>query len=349
MRNKVIKNFLKRFVALVLVFCMTQTVYAAEKSLDAQIINAAAMGFTDWIGILNKDGWRTDFNYKESASEILDDQVKDFIIRFGRYPQTGISDMAKQPIEWIMLQKDPESGTALLVSKYVLDERKMFDIVYSDLKNMGMDEDETKKFFTYENSDLRKWLNNEFFNTAFNATEKSYIQTYSKTKDKVWIMDEKELKAYFRTDLQNFRWDRETIGFDKYKYKHVGNPFPYAEPTTYAENNWEEISNDNDGFAGDSLYGIWLRDTDKISYYGKNKNIFVVRFKGHETGPYEGDSYSKIGSEPAIACCAVRPCIWVKYDNSAAINSSEIIGKAINWGIGSMFDSILPGASMLLP
>ena len=30
---------------------------------------------------------------------------------------------------------------------------------------------------TWHDCDLRKWLNNEFYNTAFNATEKEFIKT----------------------------------------------------------------------------------------------------------------------------------------------------------------------------
>ncbi|WP_010497922.1 DUF6273 domain-containing protein [Paenibacillus elgii] len=87
------------------------------------------------------------------------------IITFGTYPQTA--DVAeKTPIKWRVLQN---SGRELFtLSEYILDCRRYHgeceDITWRDCVDI-----------TWRDCDLRKWLNNEFYNTAFNAAEKGFI------------------------------------------------------------------------------------------------------------------------------------------------------------------------------
>lgn len=69
------------------------------------------------------------------------------------------------PIEWIVLENDGSRVT--LLSKYILD-----NIPYHPFIN----EDYTSPSPTWENSYIREWLNNDFYNVAFTETEKAYIQ-----------------------------------------------------------------------------------------------------------------------------------------------------------------------------
>ena len=117
-------------------------------------------------------------------------------IEFGNYPQD--KDGTEKPIEWIVMKN--EGNQVLLLSKYVLDAKPY---------NEELEE------VTWETSDIRKWLNNEFYTTAFNKTEKAKIQTSliknednseygtsgeNDTEDKVFLLSEKEAETLFSND-----------------------------------------------------------------------------------------------------------------------------------------------------
>ena len=114
-------------------------------------------------------------------------------IEFGNYPQD--KDGTEKPIEWIVMKK--EGNQVLLLSKYVLD-AKPYNKEWEDV--------------TWETSDIRQWLNNEFYTTAFNKAEKAKIQTSliknednskygtnggNDTEDKVFLLSEKETETLF--------------------------------------------------------------------------------------------------------------------------------------------------------
>ena len=114
-------------------------------------------------------------------------------IEFGNYPQD--KDGTEKPIEWIVMKK--EGNQVLLLSKYVLD-AKPYNKELEDV--------------TWETSDIRQWLNNEFYTTAFNKAEKAKIQTSliknednskygtnggNDTDDKVFLLSEKETETLF--------------------------------------------------------------------------------------------------------------------------------------------------------
>ena len=114
-------------------------------------------------------------------------------IEFGNYPQE--EDGTEKPIEWIVMKN--EGNQVLLLSKYVLDAKPY---------NEELEE------VTWETSDIRQWLNNEFYTTAFNKAEKAKIQTSliknednskygtnggNDTEDKVFLLSEKETETLF--------------------------------------------------------------------------------------------------------------------------------------------------------
>ena len=117
-------------------------------------------------------------------------------IEFGNYPQE--EDGTEKPIEWIVMKN--EGNQVLLLSKYVLDVKPY---------------NEESKAVTWETSDIRKWLNNEFYTTAFNKAEKAKIRTSliknednsmygtsggNDTEDKVFLLSEKEAETLFSND-----------------------------------------------------------------------------------------------------------------------------------------------------
>ena len=117
-------------------------------------------------------------------------------IEFGNYPQD--KDGTEKPIEWIVMKN--EGNQVLLLSKYVLDTKPY----NKELEKV-----------TWETSDIRQWLNNEFYTTAFNKAEKVKIQTSliknednsehgtsggNDTEDKVFLLSEKEAETLFSND-----------------------------------------------------------------------------------------------------------------------------------------------------
>ena len=80
---------------------------------------------------------------------------------FGSYEQDKDDTNGKEPIEWIVLDKESD-GTLVLVSKYALDVKPY---------------NENRTDVTWETSTLRKWLNEDFYNAAFSAIEQGRILT----------------------------------------------------------------------------------------------------------------------------------------------------------------------------
>lgn len=123
-------------------------------------------------------------------------KVGDYV-KFGTYMQEAYSNR-KEKIEWLVLDK--KYGRILLLSKYGLDCQ-----CYN----------ESRRNLTWETCTLRKWLNNQFFHTAFSEKEKSLISKvgvsddkipkYStnpgnETQDQVFLLSIKEVNRYLKKD-----------------------------------------------------------------------------------------------------------------------------------------------------
>lgn len=92
------------------------------------------------------------------STQLRDATIGDTII-FGTYPQTT-TGTDKTPITWRILE---QSGDAfLLLSEHILD-CKRYHGTYGNV--------------TWQDSDLRQWLNHDFYQSAFTDTEKNAIQT----------------------------------------------------------------------------------------------------------------------------------------------------------------------------
>ena len=118
------------------------------------------------------------------------------IIKFGNYPQDN--NGSKSPIEWLVL--DVNENEALLISRYGLD-CKQYHNVRSDI--------------TWEDCDLRKWLNNDFIKSAFSEEEAKKIKVSelknennlqyntrggNDTKDRIFCLSINEAEHYFGSD-----------------------------------------------------------------------------------------------------------------------------------------------------
>ncbi|WP_025027795.1 DUF6273 domain-containing protein [Caldalkalibacillus mannanilyticus] len=133
------------------------------------------------------------------------------IITFGMYPQAE-DGVDLTPIKWRVLQN---SGSELFIlSEYILDSKRY----HRDLIDI-----------TWQDSDLRKWLNDEFYTTAFNDSEKRMIKTTHcgdngenspDTEDEVFLLSVSEVRELTDKFVENsFSIKRRAIGTEFAKTK----------------------------------------------------------------------------------------------------------------------------------
>ena len=137
------------------------------------------------------------FDFGKELLRKLDSLVnakKGNYITFGKYKQGNSKSAKESDVEWLVL--DVNSERALVISKYAL-KCGAFTYTYTNNK--------------WENSHLRKWLNEEFINSAFSIDEKSMIPTvtvsadhYScgSTKDRVFLLSVTEANKYFSSNME---------------------------------------------------------------------------------------------------------------------------------------------------
>lgn len=116
------------------------------------------------------------------------------IVTFGTYEQDGNRQNGEEPIEWIVL--DTDGDYIFVVSRYVLDRQRY---------------NKEKESTTWESSDLRAWLNYDFYNSAFSTSEQAAIsatELYNEdnpqngasggrdTEDMIFILSESEVEYY---------------------------------------------------------------------------------------------------------------------------------------------------------
>lgn len=207
-------------------------------------------------------------------------------VTFGSYPQSDITGNTKDPIEWLVLEKG--NGKALLLSKYILDCKCYNDSV---------------KDITWENSTLRNWLNNTFYNKAFNDEEKLNIQLTNvinsdnveygtkggnETKDKLFCLSIDETKKYF---YQNDMF--------------IDNKRLATRGTKYAQNVDNTgskllVNKSSEWYNGNSYF--WLRSSGDYQYSGAG-----VDFRG-----FLG-SYGYFADAHGLG---VRVALWVNYSDT---------------------------------
>ena len=120
------------------------------------------------------------------------------ILKFGCYPQNNGS--VREPIDWQVLKV--KGNEALLVSRFAL-ECKQYHHESADI--------------TWEDCDLRKWLNDEFLKEAFSAEEQERIlptavfnddegwygtRGGNDTRDLVFCLSFAEAARYFHNDRE---------------------------------------------------------------------------------------------------------------------------------------------------
>lgn len=205
---------------------------------------------------------------REAAAREEKWQVGNYVT-FGSYPQTKAGN-DDTPIEWLILARDGDK--ALVISRYAL------DCIQYNTKYTSV---------TWETCSLRTWLNNDFYNKAFSAEEKTNIVNGKVTADKnpeygtnpgndtmdnVFLLSIPEANQYFKDDSSRM-----------------------CVPTDYAVKNGAYTGNKVDGRA---LCWCWLRSPGSSSKFAA-----VVHSAGSVS--YSGDDVDGSNS-------CVRPCLVVR-------------------------------------
>ncbi len=190
-------------------------------------------------------------------------------VKFGSYPQNNGS--SREPIEWLVLEVS--GNEAFLVSRYGLD-CKLYNEEDTDI--------------TWEDCDLRKWLNHDFLNGAFTEEEQQRIKLSevanddnpkygtsggNNTQDRVFCLSLAEVKRYFKNDRER-----------------------RCRPTVLAKVH---------GACSDDGYCMWwLRspgnDQDRASYVDTHSYV------------YTDDDIRSDGNYVVAVYNAVRPALWLK-------------------------------------
>ena len=202
---------------------------------------------------------------------------------YGSYEQDNNTANGKEPIEWIILDKR-DDGSLVLLSKYALD-AKPYNVDYTDV--------------TWETCSLRAWLNEDFYNSAFNAEEQTKIVCVTlenednpyglifeeDTQDKVWLLSINEVTNEF-TD-------------DKVYSRFTGNYSRICMPTKYAE---EQIARSYypEEYTRDPDCGCWWWLRSSGTHFGIAAEIDP-----------DGE-VSDVGSSVDLESGCVRPAIVIK-------------------------------------
>lgn len=218
------------------------------------------------------------YHSEQKQIEFVQEQLKSVSVgdkvRFGTYEQDNDISNGKEDIEWRVLAK--ENNRILVISDKALD-CQLYNVKYDVV--------------TWKTCTLRKWLNDDFFSSAFTDAEKMCIpivtvsadknpkySTYSgkTTKDKIFLLSTKEAEKYFVDDEE-----RKCI------------------PTDYAIAQGVYTS-DNHTINGVGTCYWWLRSPGSI--------------QSCATLVYDDGVFSERGYDVNRSCSAVRPAMWITVE-----------------------------------
>lgn len=225
-------------------------------------------------------------------------------ITFGSYEQDNDTGNGTEAIEWIVVTI--EDGRALLLSKYALDQ-KPYHSAGGDV--------------TWEDSEIREWMNSDFYEAAFNETEQASILEveletkepgYSRmitTTDKVFLLCLSDIGKYFEMDY----WDETyQVCDDCFELMTPGTPYAEANGVynmKISEKTSGQTVADHPELNGAVTCSWWLRETGAF-----------FDFTGSTIGNYRwepGDVLTPHWHPCDFSDCGVRPAIWIAVDTSA--------------------------------
>lgn len=213
------------------------------------------------------------FSSGGSSKSPFADVKKGDIVTFGTYEQDDLTRNGAEPIEWIVLAV--EGDQALLLSRYVL------DCMYFNSTGRGG--------VNWEESDLREWMNEEFYEDAFTDEEKDWIYLTDVANGRV------DYGAH-KNDTQDYVFALSAVEVRDYLSKKA---LCAAEPTDYALAEGVQQNKNN------KCSWWWLRTNGQ-----KNDRIIVM----FSSGTLSSEGQHKHVTD---AVGGVRPAMWVSVDGKA--------------------------------
>ena len=228
------------------------------------------------------------------------------IIKFGKYEQDGDTFNGKEDIEWRILSQ--EDGRVLVISEYGLDEKRYHY---------------TCEEVTWEMCSLRQWLNDDFMDEAFTATEKTKIPLVTlennnnsfydapggnSTDDYVFCLSIEDLNTYFGE--HNWINDDGSVFVNEKlicapTQRAINNEVTYEEITTDLYNN---SLKQNYNYSSDviGLLGCywWIRTPGR-----DGREVCLVNPLGR-AGEHESVSANWVNVDSYV----VRPAMYIEYE-----------------------------------
>lgn len=146
-------------VGIVLVTALSMLVGCVKTSEDETIPDTAIEDTIPETTVEDNADTASDSVTSISDIDAISDIAIGEYVTFGSYEQDADFDNGPEPVEWMVL--DHQDGRTLLLARYGLD-ASWYHVESAD-------------DVTWENCKLRSWLNTDFYNTAFNDTEKDLI------------------------------------------------------------------------------------------------------------------------------------------------------------------------------
>ena len=230
-----------------------------------------------WVAIdKNKNDLESENNTSDDAKKTIPIHKDAKGVNVGKYYVSKSDEM--EPIFWEILEKDEKNKKALLLSSRIIECATVSNID----KNM-----------TWENSNIREFLNNEFIDKIFTDDEKEAIlstevnndekygiaENFKSTKDKLFIMSRDEIEKYFKS-MNDRKIPVSRYVVEKYYDKIV--------------------DGSKKQFLRSSRFGKGYLD-----YIDKNSKF---------TNTYMNED--KYSDEPSYTMAGLRVAMWVKYNDS---------------------------------
>ncbi len=212
-----------------------------------------------------------------SEDDVVLPEEKDGYVIFGHYEQDGKTDNGKEEIRWIVI--DTDGDYKLLLSEYAI-----YGAVYST----------SKRDVKWETSSIRRWLNDKFYNEAFNWVEQKQIRLSNITNPDSYIhySTDGSKGAPGGNDTEDYIF---LLSLDE-----VTSDYFLEKGTKYGENNGRacQITNYAKNFVSeyyDCKTSWWLRSPG-----GNNKRFSCVSRYGGIFSNWPDDNLG------------IRPAMWVK-------------------------------------
>ena len=301
------------------VLCLRQVLFMKKRLLAAGTALALLMGTTATVTV-NADNENQFESSRVSKGKTL---------TIGTWEQDNDTDTDDEAIEWIVLKKDGDR--ALIITKKVIDSQPFYDW-QNGLRPYP-------EILTWENSDIRAWLNATFLQNAFTDSERDRIEEtqlstkknsyYSKhtdggedTSDMIFLLSEEEASDYFddkndrmaeptdyaanrsdkKDDEQETETEEATVVTDDPSQLPAGTGIVTVHPEVF-------VSEYSDGCFW------WLRTPGKPTKKSGDDD---------EKDKYTQSNITCVGAEGAVVTAGfpgartdfgVRPAMWIKLDS----------------------------------